>query len=351
MSETPKIRTQFPSTFSETPHLMSQSRTIAIIGAGMAGLSCAQVLISQGHHVQLFEKSRGVGGRMSTRSYEQWACDHGAQYFTASDSAFQRQVETWQTAGAAALWEAQITSFEADGWQPIKPSSGRFVGTPSMTAPAKLLAKNLDIRFSTTIDQLLRHDNRWQLHTKENGLIDATFDTVVLAIPSKQAEPLVLSHSTALYDRCRDAVMAPTWALMVYARERMNLDFDGAFINQGMFSWIARSSSKPMRPSAEAWIAHATTEWSRTHENLSKEDAAPLLIAGFEALTGIRPETHQTHLWRFARLGHATQHGHVFDQTLRLGLCGDWTSTEKVEGAWLSGRAVALDICKHSNKT
>lgn len=323
---------------------MQSSRSIAIIGAGLAGLSCARTLEDQGHRVQVFEKSRGVGGRMSTRNFESWACDHGAQYFTARDPAFQRQVETWQKAGAAALWEAKITSFDAQGWQALQVSSGRFVGTPSMTAPAKHLAKDLNIHFSTTIDQLIRQDQHWTLHSKEHGLLEHYFDTVVLAIPSKQAEPLVQPHSTALYARCKDAVMAPSWALMVYATERLPLDFDAAFINQGIFSWIARSSSKPQRQSGEAWLAHATTEWSLAHENLTKDEAAPLLTAGFEALTGYRPDTFQAHLWRFARLGHASHHGHLFDPDLRLGLCGDWTSTEKVEGAWLSGQALAGDL-------
>jgi predicted NAD/FAD-dependent oxidoreductase len=323
---------------------MSQPRSIAIVGAGLAGLSCAQALIAQGHSVQIFEKSRGVGGRMSTRSFETWACDHGAQYFTATDPAFQRQVERWQSVGAAALWEAQITSFESDGWQTIKPSVGRFVGTPSMTAPAKQLAKDLTIHFSTTIDQLLHDERHWTLHSKEHGLLEQTFDTVLLAIPSKQAEALVQAHSDALFQRCQDAVMAPSWALMVYANGRLPLDFDAAFINQGMFSWIARSSSKPQRTSEEAWLAHATTAWSQAHENTPKEAATARLVEGFEALTGYRPLTFQSHLWRFARLGHATHHGHVFDDTLQLGLCGDWTSTEKVEGAWLSGQALAREI-------
>lgn len=325
---------------------MSQPRTIAIIGAGLAGLSCAQALTSQGHQVQIFEKSRGVGGRMSTRSFETWACDHGAQYFTASDPAFQRQIDEWVQMGSAALWEAKITSFESDGWQTVKPSTGRYVGTPSMTAPAKFLAKELNIHFSTTIDQLLREGQVWKLHSKEHGMLETSFDTLILAIPSKQAEPLVRAYSSALFERCQDAVMVPTWALMVYASARLPLDFDAAFINQGIFSWIARSSSKPKRQSGEAWIAHASAQWSLAHENLTKDEAVPLLSAGFEELTGIRPESCQTHLWRFARLGHATHHGHLFDQSLRLGLCGDWTSTEKVEGAWLSGQAVARDIAR-----
>jgi predicted NAD/FAD-dependent oxidoreductase len=330
---------------------MQATRSIAVIGAGLAGLSCATALREQGHSVQVFEKSRGVGGRMSTRNFESWACDHGAQYFTAREPSFAQQVDVWQKAGAAALWEARISCFDAQGWQTIQSSSGRYVGTPAMTAPAKHLARGLDIHFSTTIDQLLRQDQAWKLHSKEHGPLEARFDTLVLAIPSKQAEPLVQPHSATLYSRCQDAVMVPSWALMVYSNEPLPLGFDAAFINQGMFSWLARSSSKPQRPSGEAWLAHATTEWSLAHEHLTKEQAAPQLSAGFEALTGYRPNTVQTHLWRFARLGHASHHGHIFDQSLQLGLCGDWTSTEKVEGAWLSGQAVAQDISRNMDTT
>ena len=37
---------------------------IAIIGAGMAGLSCGQRLAEGGHEVELFDKGRGAGGRV-----------------------------------------------------------------------------------------------------------------------------------------------------------------------------------------------------------------------------------------------------------------------------------------------
>ena len=63
-------------------------KTIAIVGAGLAGLSCAARLKELGHHVELFEKSRGPAGRMSTKRGEDWAADHGAQYFTARDPLF-----------------------------------------------------------------------------------------------------------------------------------------------------------------------------------------------------------------------------------------------------------------------
>ena len=83
---------------------MSQATKIAIIGAGIAGLSCASALQKAGFNVTLFEKSRGPSGRLSTRVTPQWQCDHGAQYFTARDPLFFAEVKRWLKAGVATLW-------------------------------------------------------------------------------------------------------------------------------------------------------------------------------------------------------------------------------------------------------
>jgi len=53
---------------------------IAIVGAGVSGLVCGRTLASQGHQVVVFEKSRGVGGRATTRLLHGCVVDHGAQY-------------------------------------------------------------------------------------------------------------------------------------------------------------------------------------------------------------------------------------------------------------------------------
>ena len=84
----------------------------AVIGAGIAGLSCARALAASGVHVTVFDKSRGSGGRMSTRRGEGWACDHGAQYFTARDPLFQAELARWQAAGVAArCWIRGLEGF------------------------------------------------------------------------------------------------------------------------------------------------------------------------------------------------------------------------------------------------
>ena len=80
-----------------------------MIGSGIAGLSCATALQQAGLEVSLVDKSRGPGGRMSTRQGDDWQGDDwqgddGAQYFTARHPEFRAEVARWQQAGVADLW-------------------------------------------------------------------------------------------------------------------------------------------------------------------------------------------------------------------------------------------------------
>lgn len=54
-------------------------RQVAIIGAGMAGLSAALALKDAGIPVAIYEKSRALGGRVATRRVGDSIIDHGAQ--------------------------------------------------------------------------------------------------------------------------------------------------------------------------------------------------------------------------------------------------------------------------------
>src|SRR5687768_2272119 len=54
-----------------------------IVGAGLAGLTCAKVLRERGAEVAVFEASDGVGGRVRTDEQDGYLLDRGFQvYFT-----------------------------------------------------------------------------------------------------------------------------------------------------------------------------------------------------------------------------------------------------------------------------
>lgn len=334
---------------------------VAIVGAGLSGLACASALRDAGFDPQLFEKSRGVAGRMSTRRGEGWQCDHGAQYFTARDPDFRAEVGRWLDAGVAQRWQPRLRAFEPGGAVRVPDESlQRFVGVPGMTAPARWLAYGLPVSTETTVDAMVRSEDGWRLRCAEHGWIDEAFAAVLLALPAPQAAALLASvngtepglstadggraAAVALERVARAARMRACWALMLRYPEPLALDFDGAFVNEGPLRWVARDASKPGRTGPETWLLHAEAEWSERHVDEPPERVVPMLVDAFVRLGGAMPEAWSAHRWRYADTAQPLETGCAWNAGAGLGLCGDWLAGGKVEGAWRSGRALARAV-------
>lgn len=350
-------------------------RLVAVIGAGLSGLSCATALASSGSTVHVLDKSRGASGRMSTRRGADergtWQCDHGAQYFTARDPAFRAEVARWQAAGVAAPWSAQLSCFDGQRWSASSSTVDRFVGTPRMTSPAAWLVQEMSKNFAspsthaglldeepqtglqtqTTVRALERIGKRWAIATVEHGVLPLQYDAVVLAVPSPQAIPLLRPLSTEAAQLACGIGMRGSWALMLRFEGTVDLPFDGAFINAGPLRWVARDSSKPGRGGPETWLVHASAEWSEAHMEDDAGSVSSVLLAAFAALGGCSPAAPvalSAHRWRYADTDPASapasaqaSPGSWWSGALNLGVCGDWLHGGKVQGAWLSGQHVA----------
>jgi len=338
------FRQLFYSAHAVTP--MSKQH-VAVIGAGMAGLSCATLLQQAGHRVRVFDKSRGIGGRLSTRRTDAWQCDHGAQFFTARDPKFLKQVAEWEQEGAAAKWSPLVKVLNHDGsgnqWCDPVGETTRYVGIPGMSAPARALSQSLDVSTGTTINGMFATTDGWQLHSAEHGMLARQFSRVVLAVPPIQSAAILGSNSEMLTQVANGIDMQPCWTVMLQFEEKpaLHLHFDAAFINAGPLSWIARNSSKPGRTGAESWILHSSAEWAQAHIDDNLADVGAQLIQAFVDLGGATPSSWSAHRWRYASSDPAIKIDSVWDVGSGLGLCGDWLSGGRVEGAWLSGHSLA----------
>jgi renalase len=317
---------------------------IAIIGAGIAGLSCAAALQQAGLRVTVFDKSRGPAGRMSTRRGADWQCDHGAQYFTARDPEFRAEVMRWELAGAAAQWRPALRRFDADGSHGHFDAAERFVGTPRMTTPAAWLASTLALRTEVEISALRREHAGWRLDVKGAAPLEDYYDAVVLAVPAPQAAPLLRDIAPQQSALAEGTAMQGCWAMMLQYDAPLSLGFDAAFVNHGPLRWVACDSAKPGRGGSESWLLHGSAEWSEAHLELDADSVAALLLAAFAELGGPAPQGWSAHRWRYASTAAVRDDVCLWDAGQGLGLCGDWLNGGTVEAAWLSGRALAQRI-------
>jgi renalase len=327
---------------------------IAIIGAGIGGLTCATELQARGHSVVVYEISEGVGGRMATRDTELGGFDHGAQYFTAKDERFRKTVAGWQKAGWVERWEGRLAHLDHGNAKPASRGGARFVAVPGMRALAAQLAADIDIRYGQQAMRLERHHGQWLLAVRSDTVpIDASagpFDIVVVATPADQARPL-LQRVPDFAHHAEQARLMPCWSLMLGFQDSLQRDYDGAWVQSSRLAWICRDSSKPQRRPGEHWVAHAPAAWSIEHLDDDPERVKEKLLKAFHDATGthVQPVYAQVHRWRFAQAVTPVEGDCLWDATLRIGACGDWFAAGlegagRIENAFLSATALAAAV-------
>jgi renalase len=324
---------------------------IAIIGAGIAGLTCARQLEVEGHSVVIYEKNSDVGGRMYTRHTELGGFDVGAQYFTADSERFKKAIAHWRKAGWVSTWTGRLVTVDNGSSKESGRSKQRFVGIPGMGTLLEHLAQGVDIRTEQLVTRIERYDDQWLLGVQADTVpIEASagpFDAVVVAAPPARALPL-LQSAPQLVRQAKQASAQPCWALTLGFQDALDLGFDGGWVQGSRLAWIARDTSKPQRRPGEHWVAHASHEWSIEHLEDDPERVKEKLLRAFHEATGsqVQPVYADVVRWLYAQPIDPLPEAYLWDSRLRIGACGDWFSAGlegggRVENAYLSAVALA----------
>lgn len=322
-------------------------KNIAIIGAGLAGLALAKQLQPYAH-VQLFEKSRGVSGRMSTRRSLPYHFDHGAQFFTAQTPAFKAFLQPLLEQGVVRVWHAKFAEFNGSvlhktrQWDDDFP---HYVGAPAMNAMNKFLATDLHVTTGTRITRIEKmatnNSPQWLLHD-ENGQTYGHFDWVISSAPAEQTAAL-MPADFAHHQHVAATKMQACFALMLGFEKPLTLDFQAAKVNQADISWISVNSSKPQRPEGYSLLVHSTNAWADAHIDDDKDDVINYLCQQTVDVIGrsLDSANHKAvHGWRYANLPTQPEHEVLIDHANQLAACGDWCIKGKVEAAFSSSQAL-----------
>jgi renalase len=307
---------------------------VAIIGAGLAGITCGQYLQQQGQKVVFLEKSRGLGGRMATRRLHSTIADHGAKFLEVQGIHTQELIANLMARGVV------------EPWQGMKDC---YITPLGMSAIAKNLATGLDIRLNHKVDKINPTDQGWSIFFTATDLDDVSGSiaakALIIAIPAPQAlalllplgsleqNPLDANYLTQLagveYDACI-TVMAGYEPEFQQALDIQNSTWQAVtFPEDSSLAWMGIDSSKRSQPPQPVVVLHSTPSFAAEHlESLDLNSLGQELlnIASPHLLPELNsPQWFQVHRWRYAQ-PKTFLNAPCFPAptTSPLVCCGDW---------------------------
>lgn len=330
--------------------MILNSKKIAIIGAGISGLTLANKL-KKFYQVDVFEKSRGVSGRLASRTRDDFTFDFGSQFFIAKNPEFKVFLSDFINRGILQPWcgnFVEIDNYKITYQRVWDIEKNHLVATPKMTELCKELARDLNIKFQTKITKISKdHQNKKWILFDENGII-GDYDWVFFAIPAEQLSDLI-SPNISFYSQAKKVKMLSCYALMLGLEDFIKLPFDMALIKNSIISWISSESSKPSRKKVPAYTILARNNWADAHIDDDIEEVKQQLIEEFKKITNANDiviKHIDIHRWRYANLGKQNHsEKYLLDFRNQIGACGDWNIQGRVEAGFISANDLAKEIC------
>jgi predicted NAD/FAD-dependent oxidoreductase len=346
---------------------------IAIVGAGIAGLTCAKQLQATGRRVVVLEKSRGVGGRVATRRLQDTCVDHGTcdlslKHQSPPSQQFESFVNQLLAAKILHVWTDTVHQMDKDGnlSEPdVTDRAPRYVAASGMSAIAKFLASDLDLRLNQRVEQLHWQGDRWQLVTIGEPSGEITAKVLVMAIPAPQAivllQPLAELLPVAFLDQLKSVHFFPCLSVMAgYAAKQQQAWFNQypnvkaiGCSRHPDFGWIGVDSTKRSDANQTIFVFQSSAGFAEPY--LAAIDLQP---AGWQLLNRAAkqlapwlnaPEWLQVHRWRYAFPRTPLSTLCLAAEPLPLICAGDWCGGQKVEAAMRSGLASADQILQFNS--
>jgi len=331
---------------------------IAVIGAGVAGLTAGRVLAESGHEIVVFEKSRGYGGRLATRyagKKNTTKLDHGLPYLEVSSAKIEPLINELVNSGILKPWNGPFVHLNKKGeLTQLKPTKKRFIAPKGMNQVGKKLARMVDVRSQTKVSGLTHigedrsKKKSWMLNFPTGDAED--FDAVIIATPSKQAYAILNTtideiQTLKLVREVDDVEYEPSFSLMVGYGSKDMPDWSMMDCENDVISQITNEASKREGNSECSFVIHTTAKFAEKYKDSDHAEIEEIIL---DELTGILggwsalPEWKQLHFWRYSRAINPLPYPfmEVVGHDAPIALVGSYMNGDSVESSYLSGLAI-----------
>ena len=325
-------------------------KNVAVIGAGITGMTVAN-LLQKKVKLTVFEKSRGVGGRMATRRAEPYQFNHGAQYFKIENKEFKNFLQP--LIQNKIIKHLETNHIEILNKEVIKSTKtyDKIYYTPvsKMNSVIKyFINNNFFIKLLCKIEKTVKENDKWFIINSDN-VSYGPYDWLFITIPPNQALEILYNNFKFL-DIIKKIKMRSCYSLMLGFDKIKEFDFDTALFLDEDVKWLSIRKKIIENKKYYSLLINSSYNFAEKHVNGSKDKISDYLIKQVSDILKYKLNNYEhkaLHFWKYAMSEKNYNLGSLLDENLKVVVCGDWCMNGRVEGGFLSARNAANKLLKY----
>ena len=316
-------------------------KSIAIIGAGFSAATLSYFIKKD---LDFYEKSRGAGGRCSTRRVEDVGLfDHGLQYIKNPNPEFKEMLSD------CSVWQGNFKIFENNQLK-NDADKERIIHENGNNLLIKNFFKNKNIFVNKELKSIEKKSDHLQLTFKDET--QEQYKTVIVTAPFQQAYNLTKQFTENFFSNFNFS-MQPNLTVMVAFNKSLKLDLSAiTFENDDVLGFAANENTKKknlINKDLELWTIQSSLKYAvkniKEYRN-NKQFLIDEILKNFSNKLKINISKEQIqysdiHGWLYAYNLNTSSPNCYWDSHLRLGICGDWFSGGNAENAFFNAKKLA----------
>jgi len=296
---------------------------IAIIGAGISGCNLYFNLKEKYDDITIFDKSRGTGGRLSTKYIGDKFIDHGTPYLEPQSD------------------ELKDMCLYLSSQNILKARYDRFTPKNGANKMCSFLIDKKDLVKQAKITKASKTNSKWKLEDANCNVYEE-FDMLFITIPTLQILEMEIDLNEDIRSSLASVNYDSRFNVILYSEDYIQLD-EKLFEENENIEKVINNSKKYGYEDFSSYVIHCSNEYSTKLNSHTKEEIFEMLklSLGVKENQLIKEFTAITHLWKYAFAKSTLDIPYYFDKETNLGICGDYFNLNNVEGSYLSSSMLA----------
>ncbi|MDD2887800.1 MAG: NAD(P)-binding protein [Aliarcobacter sp.] len=291
---------------------------IAIIGAGFSGCNLYNNLKEKYEDITIFEKSRGVGGRLSTKYIEDKFIDYGTSSLIPVTD------------------DLKFFCLDLAKNGVLKAKYDEFIPKDGINKICKFLIDENNLLTNTKITKAENTNNKWTLEDENHNTYE-DFDLLFITIPAPQILQMKIELPDSFKEKLSFIKYDSIFSLILYTNENLKLNENKLYENPDIKD-IINNSKKYLYKDFSSYVIHSSKEFANCVNEKSKDEICEIFLDNFDDDTKelIEKFTIIPHLWKYAFAKTSLDMPYFLNEEKNLGICGDYFSHNNVEASLLS---------------